>query len=59
MQWEVYGGEYSSANFFDNGGAVPQTRVICLTVGFLPGLKVAAVPLLQTRTVILQLFMSG
>ncbi|XP_074346071.1 F-box/LRR-repeat protein At5g63520-like isoform X2 [Apium graveolens] len=50
IQWEVYGEEYSSANFFDNGSAVPLTRVICLTVGFLPGLKFAAVPLLHTKT---------
>lgn len=53
IQWEV--GEkdqYPYVNFFDDDHCVPQSRVICLTVGFLPGLKVAAVPLLQTETVI-------
>ncbi|KAL8097857.1 F-box/LRR-repeat protein At5g63520-like [Apium graveolens] len=51
IQWEV--GERDQCpfvNFFDDDALVPQSRVICLTVGFLPGLKVATVPLLQTET---------
>lgn len=50
IQWEVDAGESPSSNFFDNESDVPQNRVFCLTVGFLPGLKVATVPLLQTKT---------
>uniref|UniRef100_A0A164VXJ3 FIST C-domain domain-containing protein n=1 Tax=Daucus carota subsp. sativus TaxID=79200 RepID=A0A164VXJ3_DAUCS len=53
LQWQVYfDRNYSySVSFDDDDSAVRQRRVICLTVGFLPGLKVAAVPLFQSKMV--------
>ncbi|XP_017257859.2 F-box/LRR-repeat protein At5g63520 [Daucus carota subsp. sativus] len=53
IRWQVYfDRNYSySVSFDDDDSAVRQRRVICLTVGFLPGLKVAAVPLFQSYMV--------